>query len=273
MSQILYGKVIADGIRAELADQISKLELKPTLAIVQIGDDPRSNIYIKRKIEFGESIGVMVKLINLNKDCSTEEVLGVISKLNLDNHVTGIIVQLPMPKHIERERVLSEIVGSKDVDGISGNSKFIPATARGVMAMLDYYNVKLDGVNAVVIGRSDLVGKPVAGELRKRGAIVTVCHKGTDNIPDIARHASVLVSAAGEAKLVTSEFTNPDQVIIDVGINSIEGGIVGDADFENIVDKVKAISPVPGGVGPLTVAMLFRNLFDAIIQGLVVNNT
>ncbi|MEN9647674.1 MAG: hypothetical protein RLY57_478 [Candidatus Parcubacteria bacterium] len=270
MAQLLDGKKVAEGIKQRLKDLSTTFAIAPCLAIVQIGEDTRSDIYIRNKKLFGEAVGAEVRHVRIASSTTQAEAEQLLQQLSNDQSVHGIIMQLPIPEHLDKEHLLSMIVAHKDVDGISGNdSPYVPATARGVMSLLQAYNIELQGKRAVVIGRSKLVGAPTAQCLERAGAQVTVCHKETPDIPAITQQADIIVAAAGSPHLITPAYVREGQVIVDVGINPVtkEGDTVsytvGDVDFKAVSLIVAAISPVPGGVGPLTVASLFENLFDA----------
>lgn len=282
---IFYGAPVREKIRSEIKSRVEKLGFKPRLAIVQVGDRPDSNIYVSKKINFGLEVGVEVVLkkfqcstnsrIHTN-DTNQERVIAEIRKLNEDKNINGIIVQLPLPKDFDTAKVVNVIDKLKDADGLRENAEaegvlVTPATARAVLTLLDYYNVDIKNKKAVVLGRSRLAGGPIGKLLREMGAEVVVCHRGTQNIPTLAKKADLLVSAVGQPSFVNRDFVNENQIVIDVGINRIQVSdeknknqekIVGDVNFDEVVGVVKAISPVPGGVGPLTVACLFENLLD-----------
>ncbi len=230
-----------------------------TLAIIQVGDRPDSISYIKAKNKFAEEIGAKTELIKFPVTVTQSEILNVIKTSTAD----GIIVQLPIPNHLNKKELLDAIDPVKDVDGL-GRGKHIPATARGIKELLEFYKISLKDKKVVVMGRSDLVGKPIAAMCEREGAIVTICHRESQNIPSITKQADILIVAIGQPKHVTSEFVRPGQIIVDVGINRTDEGIVGDVDFNAVVPIVGAISPVPGGVGQMTVLALFENLADAI---------
>lgn len=267
---ILYGAPVKEKIKAELIESLKKLENKPCLAIVQVGDREDSNVYIRQKQKFGEEIGVEVVLKNFKieklKDYKKieEDLIEEIQKLNKDENVNGIIVQLPLPKSFDTEKIINLVDIKKDADGLVSRTLLdtVPATARGVLALLDFYGIEIKNKKVAVIGQGILAGKPISDEFQKRGAEVFRCDINTPNIPEISRGCDILISAVGEAGLITKEFVNENQVVIDVGINKINDKLVGDVDFEKIEPIVRAISPVPGGVGLLTVACLFQNLFD-----------
>lgn len=273
MATILDGKAVRDKIRQELESVVKDLTSKPKLAIVQIGDVPESNTYIGQKIKFGENIGALVDHIRLPEDVTQEDVLGKIDDLNADTNTHGIIVQLPIPDKLGKNEILENIVPVKDVDGLhSVNVKklmdndptgYTPATTRGVITLLEHYNIPITGKNAVVIGRSSLVGKPTTLALLNHNATVTVCHSQTKNIDKITQTADIIISAVGSPGLITKNHVRPGQVVIDVGTTVVDGKLKGDVNFEEVEPVVEFISPVPGGAGPLTVASLFQNLLQA----------
>lgn len=283
MAQILDGKVVRDKIAQDLKAEISKLDQKPKLVIFQVGDIPESNAYIAQKVKFGEKIGALVNHIKLPKNIPQDKLISDIRNLNSDSSVHGTIVQLPIPQSLNKDEIIEAIDPKKDVDGqTSINIKLLfedshegytPATTKGILSLLNYYKINPEGKHVVVIGRSSLVGKPTALAFLNRDATVTVCHKKTKNLASITKTADILVVAAGKAKLITGDQVTKDQVVIDVGINVIEGKkleneipsrtLIGDVDFENVSKIVAAISPVPGGAGPMTVASLFENLVEA----------
>jgi methylenetetrahydrofolate dehydrogenase (NADP+)/methenyltetrahydrofolate cyclohydrolase len=277
--KILSGKVVRDEIMADLKNKISSLGVAPNLAIIKIGDDPDSDIYVKRKIEFAGKIGANAFVVNFPPGQVTQEILlAEIEKLNNDESVNGIIIQSPLPAHLDWFGAVEKVLPIKDLDGVTSvniknllannQQELVPATARGVLSLLNYYDIPLKGKKVVVMGRSMLVGKPIAILLQNQGATVTVIHSKTVEPEKIAREADVLVVAIGQAELVGADYVKEGQVVIDVGINSViktlgTRKIYGDVDFESVKDLVSAISPVPGGVGPMTVASLFQNLMEA----------
>lgn len=230
----------------------------PTLAIIQVGDRPDSNSFIKAKNKFAEEIGAKTELVKFPITVAQSDILNAIKTSTAE----GIILQLPIPDHLNKKELLDAIDPVKDVDGL-GRGRHIPATARGIKELMAFYNISLKNKKVVVIGRSDLVGKPVAAMCEREGAEVTVCHRETQDVSTITRQADIVIVAIGQPKYVTAEFIRSGQIIIDVGINRINTGIVGDVDFESVVPIVEAISPVPGGVGQMTVLALFENLTDA----------
>lgn len=268
---ILYGAPAREKIKSSLIDRIKELKKKPVLAIVQVGERPDSNLYIKNKIKFGEEIGIKVELKKFEYSTSENEVIEEVKKLNEDEGINGIIVQLPLPENMDARKILESIKKEKDADGLAplplarggvgGGVLVTPATAKAVMAILDFYQIEITGKKACVLGQSLLAGKPISEEFEKRGAEVFRCDINTNNIPEIAKGCDILVSAVGKAGLVTKDFVNEKQVVVDVGINKTSK-IVGDVAFAEVEPLVAAITPVPGGVGPLTVACLFENLLE-----------
>lgn len=284
MTLILDGKKINSEIKQDLSTRIAITLadgfIKPCLAIIQIGNTKESTKYIEHKKKFGHAIGMEVLHIHLPDTVTTAEVLTEINSLNTDESVHGIIIQLPLPKHIDRDIIVEAVSADKDVDGLSSknirglwtNDKgyILPATARAILTMLDYYDIDVSGKKVVVIGRSTLVGKPIALALMNRGSTVTVCHSATLKLADHTLEADIIISAVGFPRLITRDFVRPHQVVIDVGTTFIKDEEVdkihGDVDFKDVTDIVAAISPVPGGVGPLTVSSLFQNVYDAYIK-------
>ena|SRR3989344_33001 len=272
MSQILDGKALRDEILDDLKNQISKLDQKPELVIIQVGDLAESNTYIEQKIKFGEKIGAIVTHKKLPLDIAEPELIGQIQLANDDENVNGIIIQLPIPQSLNKEKIIDSISPQKDVDGqtaisikslVVGSPTFIPATTKGVITLLDANKIDPSGKHVVVVGRSTLVGKPTALALLNRDATVTIAHKKTQNLQAITKSADIIVVATGKPKLITKDYVSENQIIIDIGITVVDGKLVGDVDFENVKDLVAAISPVPGGAGPMTVASLFQNLLEA----------
>jgi 5,10-methylene-tetrahydrofolate dehydrogenase/methenyl tetrahydrofolate cyclohydrolase len=274
---------IAEDLKANIAAQISAGGTKPVLAIVQIGDNKESEAYIRNKKKFASAIGAEVRHIHLPADVSENDVAEEVAKLNADAGVHGIITQMPFPAGISKDAILECIDPKKDVDGMTSasikglwiNSKttFMPATTRGIMSLLKHYGFEIAGKKVVVLGRSALVGKPTALAFSNADATVTVCHSATENLEYHTLAADIIITAVGRPRLLTEFHVKPSHVIVDVGI-TVEDipdevaahRIVGDADYKNIVNIVHAISPVPGGVGPMTVASLFQNLFDAYLN-------
>lgn len=272
MAIILDGKMLRDKIFESLKAKLDKMQQKPTLAVILVGENPASQIYVRNKKKTAEKLGINSLSIEYPSDISEEELLNKIKELNSDEKVTAILVQLPLPAHINKNRIIDAILPQKDVDGLtpynlgklfSGEEPYVyPCTPKGILLLLDEYNIKLEGKNIVVVGRSNLVGKPVAQMLLKRNATVTMCHSHTKNLPEITKTADIIVSAVGK-KVIGEKMLKSDCVVIDVGIFRDENGkISGDVDFENVSKTAAYISPVPGGVGPMTIASLMLNTVE-----------
>jgi methylenetetrahydrofolate dehydrogenase (NADP+) / methenyltetrahydrofolate cyclohydrolase len=282
---ILDGRTLSGEIREEIAQQAADFTRQtgviPCLAAVLVGEDPASQSYVRSKQKGCEKAGMTSQLHTLPAETSTKELLALIDRLNGDKAVHGILVQLPLPKGIDETRVLEAINPMKDVDAlhpenvgriVQGRPRFLPCTPHGIQQMLLRKQVKIAGANVVVLGRSEIVGKPMAIMLMQRGpggdATVTVCHSRTRNLPEVCRSADILIVAIGKAKFVTADMIKPGAVVIDVGINRTDAGLVGDVDFETVKQVAGQITPVPGGVGLLTVTMLLHNtLMAAKMQG------
>lgn len=283
-AQIILGKEIAAQIREELKREVAKLKEKgvvPGLATILVGEDPASQVYIKNKIKACEEIGINSIHHHLPQDSSEEEVLGLIEKLNQNREVNGILTQLPLPPHIDPNKVLLAINPKKDVDGfhpinigkmnarksraeIDKEDIFLPCTPNGCIELLKRCGVDLKGAEAVIVGRSNIVGKPVAMLLLAENATVTICHTGTKNLGEVTRRADILIAAVGKPKMITADMVKEGVVVIDVGVNRLpDGKLCGDVDFEKVKEKAKAITPVPGGVGPMTITMLMVNTVKA----------
>lgn len=284
---ILDGKKVRDEIAATLQRKVEALFPKPKLVILQVGKNKESAAYIAQKKKFGESVGVLVIHRSFSDSISADELVRNIHELNTDKTAQGIIVQLPLPSPLLSAHIINAIDPLKDIDGLTtanerlfkeGKPRFVPATTRGIVELLLHYKVPIAGKKVAVLGRSKLVGAPAALILKEKGAVVTVCHSKTMNVPAVTRANDIIIVAVGKPKLVNADYVRGDktQTIVDVGINIItprgeaklleeipKGTLVGDVDFEGVKDKVAAISPVPGGVGPMTVAALFENLLEA----------
>lgn len=282
--QILEGISLRDATIQRLSAKIKALSVQPTIVVIQIGDRADSSAYIKAKKSFGEKIGARVIHEVFPEKATSEIVISQIAKYNVDHSVHGIIVQLPLPVHLDQHTILEAIDPKKDVDGLTsthtqelwedGSEIVLPATTRGILSLLDCYQIPVEGKKVVIVGRSVLVGKPTALVFLNRNATVTICHRGTQNLAEETRRADILIVAIGKAHFITKDFVREGQVVIDVGINTVSDGklqeevgkrkLVGDVDFESVSKVVSAISPVPGGVGAMTVASLFENLLDLI---------
>ncbi len=268
---IIDGKKVSGEILEELKNTIKANNLDLTLGIIWVGNDEGSKIYINNKIKRCDSIGIKTKLYHLESETSEKELLDLIDSLNNDSLINGIILQSPVPSHIDIIKCFNSINPNKDVDGFSnvsvGNNyqnrpSIIPCTPKGIMKLFDYYNIDLKGKNVCIINRSNIVGKPLLPLLLERDATVNVCHSKTKDLAFWTRNADIIISAIGKPKIITAEMIKDGAIIIDVGISRIDGKISGDVDFENVKEKVSYITPVPGGVGPMTVAMLLDNLVE-----------
>lgn len=267
MSKILDGRIVGGRIAARLKRQIAAFKTPPGLAIIQVGKLAPSSLYIRRKIQFAGVIGARVWRFQYPAAVAADRLVAKIRELNQDKNVHGIIVQLPLPHRLDKRVIIRAIDDKKDVDGLRADSVFTPATARGVLALLDFYKITLAGKKAVVVGRSALVGRPIALALLARNATVTICHRRTKRLAAETRAADILVAAAGAAELIGKKHVRAGQVIVDVGLTKTAGGLLGDVNRRAVGNLPRSISPVPGGVGPLTVASLFLNLADAYRAG------
>jgi len=274
------GKAIAATVRAEVRGKVESFltgtEIRPCLATVLVGDDPASAVYVRSKGKACKEAGMDSRQISLPASTSEAELLRTVRELNADAAVHGILVQLPLPGHIDESRILETILPAKDVDGfhpvnagllLSGNPAFVPCTPLGILRMLDHESVDLKGKHAVVVGRSNIVGKPVALLLLSRHATVTICHSRTRDLPDMVRSADVVVAAVGKMEMIRGSWIAPGAVVIDVGMNRRpDGTLTGDVAFDEAAEVAGKITPVPGGVGPMTIAMLLHNTLEAAIR-------
>ena len=278
--ELIDGKLVASKIREEIKDRVAEIKNKhskiPGLAAILVGDDPASEIYVRNKRKACEDVGIYSEEHKLSGDIAQEDLLKLINRLNGDENINGILVQLPLPKHIDDSTVLNSVSPEKDVDGFhpinagllfEGKPRFIACTPHGIIKMLEFYNIDIEGKNAVVLGRSNIVGKPASMLLLQKNATVTICHSRTRNLDKILKSADLIVAAIGRAKFVTPKMVKEGSVIIDVGINRLDDGkLVGDVDFENVKDISSYITPVPGGVGPMTITMLLWNTVSSLEQ-------
>ena len=270
---LIDGKELAKKVRGELKKKIEKENITPKLAVVFCGNNEASKVYVRIKSKACDEIGIKFEEFHLNEDVSEGELLGLIEKLNNDKSVNGILVQYPIPKQINLQNVAEAIDKNKDVDGFnpyniglldSNNPEFVPCTPLGIMKMFEEYNIDLNGKKVVIIGRSNVVGKPMAECVLNSNATVTICHSKTKNLKNELLQADVIISAAGRRNIVTADMVKEGTVVIDVGTNRDENGkLCGDVDFENVKEKASYITPNPGGVGPMTVAMLMNNVIKA----------
>jgi methylenetetrahydrofolate dehydrogenase (NADP+)/methenyltetrahydrofolate cyclohydrolase len=272
---LIDGKAVAASLRAALAGRVAALGYRPGLAVVLVGDDPASAVYVRNKDRAAASVGIAVQTIRLPRETAQAELLARVAALNADPAVDGILVQLPLPKHIDARAVIAAIDPAKDVDGLhpvnaghlaDGDPALVPCTPLGVMKLLADAGVTLRGARALVLGRSNLVGRPVAALLLNADATVTVAHSRTRDLPEECRRADILVAAVGRPEMVRGDWLRPGSVVIDVGINRLEDGrLVGDVAFEEGRLVASAITPVPGGVGPMTIACLLENTVQAAL--------
>ena len=276
MAEIIDGKALAKKIRKELKKEVEELKtngITPKLAVIMVGDNSASQVYVRNKSKACEKAGIEFEEFLFDKDTTEEKLLDTIDMLNKDESVHGILLQSPVPKHINIQKAFEKISPKKDVDGFNavnvgklsiGQDAFISCTPYGIIKMLEEYNIEIEGKHAVILGRSNIVGKPMIQCMLNKNATVTVCHSRTKNIAEITRNADILIAAIGKTKFVTEDMVKDDVVVIDVGINRMEDGtLCGDVDFENVSKKASYITPVPGGVGPMTIAMLIYNVVKA----------
>lgn len=269
---LIDGKATSQKIKDEIKNEVIKLKQKgitPTLAVILVGDDPASQTYVASKQKACLACQMGSVMHKLSANTTQQELISLVDVLNADDSIDGILVQLPLPKHINTNEILRKIDPKKDVDGfcaqnigalVSGLDGFVPCTPLGIMELLKQYNINPQGLNALVIGRSNIVGKPMAALLLNAGATVTIAHSKTKNLADLSKNADLIIAAIGKANFIKPEMVKEGAIIIDVGINRLENGkLVGDCDFENLKDKCDFITPVPGGVGPMTIAMLLSN--------------
>ena len=273
MAVILDGKKLSEKILEELKQKIAKGDKKPTLCVIQVGDDYASTIYVNRKGKIANEIGINSRIVRLDADTSEEKLLSTIQEMNKNPEITGILVQLPLPKGINTSKIIDAIDYKKDVDGFSvyntgalaqGREPLsYPCTPKGVLELLKEYNISVEGKHAVVLGRSNIVGRPLALMLLNQNATVTICHSRTKNLKEITKTADILISAVGKPKFVTKDMVKEGACVIDVGINRLSSGkLAGDVDFEEVAPVCEYITPVPGGVGAMTIAMLMQNTVE-----------
>lgn len=276
MYKLISGKEVSEAVKLRVADEVKELKaqgIEPCLAVILVGDDPASRVYVNNKKKACEFCGIRSLEYVLPAETTEEELIGLVEKLNNDKTVNGILCQLPLPKHLDEKKVLNLIRPEKDVDAFHpenvghimiGDFNFLPCTPAGIMEMFRFENIDLDGKNCVVIGRSNIVGKPMAMLMLKENATVTICHSRTKNLKEIVAGADVIVAAVGRPNFVTADMVKDGAVIIDVGINRMDDGkLCGDVDFEACKEKASYITPVPGGVGPMTIATLMQNTITA----------
>lgn len=279
---LIDGKLISNQIKTELSKEVEQLKEKygrsPKLAVILVGENPASHVYVRNKEKACEKVGIENLLIKKDDTISEEELLEIITQLNNDDMVDGILVQLPLPSHINEMKVIEAISPKKDVDGFHpesaaslflGKDGFVPCTPAGVMELLDAINYDLNGKEVVVVGRSNNVGKPVALLALQKNATVTIAHSRTTNLKEVCARADVLIVAVGKAEMISAEYVKEGAVVIDIGINrKADGKLCGDVKFDEVAPKTSAITPVPGGVGPMTVTLLMKNTVEAYKRGM-----
>ena len=277
MAKIIDGKQISLDIKNELKEKVAKYKeqgIEITLAVVKVGNDPASAVYVRNKEKACEYVGINSKTLALPEETTEEELLNVVKELNEDKNVNGILVQLPLPKHIDESKVLLTIDSTKDVDGfhpvnvgkmVIGEDTFLPCTPAGIIEMIKRTDIDIEGKECVVIGRSNIVGKPMAMLMLKENATVTIAHSRTKDLKEVTKRADIIVAAIGKAKFVTADYVKEGAVVIDVGMDRDENGkLCGDVDFESVSKVASAITPAPGGVGPMTVTMLLVNCLRSV---------
>lgn len=270
--KLIDGRAISLEIQEQLKKEIEGLETKPGLAVILVGEDSASKVYVNNKEKMCNKLGIKSFVYRLSEETSEAELLDLIDKLNTDDEVDGILLQHPVPGHIDEMKAFNKISHIKDVDGFNiinrgklavGEDALVACTPLGVIEMLKHENIELEGKHCVIVGRSNIVGKPLYELMLKENATVTVCHSRTKNLKEISKTADILVAALGRPKFITEDMVKENAVVIDVGINRVDGKLVGDVDFENVSKKATFITPVPGGVGPMTMAMLMKNVLKA----------
>ncbi len=276
--EIIDGKALAKNIRENLKKDVEQLKEKgvyPKLAVILVGNDKASQIYVKSKNKACTELGIDYEEVLLGENTTMKELLDIIDELNERKDISGILLQSPIPEGLDINEAFRRISPSKDVDGFNpvsmgklclNQDTFVSCTPYGIMKMFETYNIEIKGKHAVILGRSNIVGKPMALNLLNRDATITICHSKTKNLSEITKQADILISAIGKKNFVTADMVKPGAVVIDVGINRTEDGLFGDVDFENVKEKTSYITPVPGGVGPMTVAMLMNNVVKAAKQ-------
>lgn len=269
---LMDGKTLRNKILNEIKEKVQKEDIKATLAIILVGNNEASKIYIRNKEKACEEVGIEVKTFLLDENTTENELCNLIEHLNDDKDITGIILQSPVPNHIDFDKCSSLIKSIKDVDGFTNkniynlylnNETLVPCTVKAIIELTKEYKIDLEGSNVVVVGRGNIVGKPLALALLNRNATVTIAHSKTKNLKNITKNADILICAVGKPNLITEDMVKENATVIDVGISRVDGKVVGDVDFSNVAKKCKFITPVPGGIGPMTVAMIMENILIA----------
>ena len=275
MTKIIDGKVISAAVKDRVKEGVARLNEKGVsvgLAVIIVGEDPASKVYVSNKKKACEALGIISEEYALPENTTEAELLALIDELNNKESINGILCQLPLPRHLDEKLIINSILPEKDVDAFHphnvgrimiGDYDFVPCTPAGIMEMLEFEGIEVEGKTCVVIGRSNIVGKPMGMLLLHKNGTVTICHSKTQNLKEICKKADILVAAVGRPGFVTEDMVKDGAVVIDVGIHRIDGRLCGDVDFENVKDKCSAITPVPGGVGPMTIAMLMQNTLTA----------
>lgn len=273
--KLIDGKIISASVKERVKEEVEALKkegITTGLAVIIVGEDPASKVYVANKKKACEMLGIISEEYALPENTTQEELLALIDELNNKTTINGILCQLPLPKHLDEQAVINAILPEKDVDAFHpqnvgkimlGDYDFVPCTPAGIMEMLQYENIDIAGKTCVVIGRSNIVGKPMGMLLLHKNGTVTICHSRTKDLASVCKNADILVAAVGRPNFVTADMVKEGAVVIDVGINRVDGKLVGDVDFESVKDKCSAITPVPGGVGPMTIAMLMQNTLTA----------
>ncbi len=271
MRKNLNGKEVSAYLRSEIKKEVEKLKTKPKMVDIQIGHNPASDIYIAGKEKASNEVGIKFECLRYDENEAQENIINKIKEMNNDPEINGIFIQSPVPDKFDEIKLMNTVIPEKDVDGLTylnagkllnNIEAMVSCTPNGIIKMLDYYKIDIEGKNVVIVGRSNLVGKPLMNLFLNRNATVTVCHSKTSDLKMHTKKADILVAAVGKKHLITKEMVKKGAVVIDVGINRIDGKIYGDVDYDNVYEKVKYITPVPGGVGPMTVTMLLYNVLD-----------
>ena len=278
MYKLIDGKIISAAVKERVKNEVAALKeqgITTGLAVIIVGEDPASKVYVSNKKKACEALGIISEEYALPENTTQEELLALIDTLNKKESINGILCQLPLPKHLDEEIVINAISAEKDVDAfhpvnvgkiMQGNYDFVPCTPAGIMEMLDYEGIDIAGKECVVIGRSNIVGKPMSMLLLHKNGTVTICHSRTQNLKEVCKNADILVAAVGRPNFVTADMVKDGAVVIDVGINRVDGKLIGDVNFNEVCEKASYITPVPGGVGPMTIAMLMQNTLTAAKQ-------